>query len=278
MNSLNNPATTNADDANLLPLVVAAVQAAGLAVQARFSFGFSFDARPADRQTIGAMIATNDAVSLGILRAALSKARPTAQWDDDEGGAGALPPGEWWVVDPVEGAINQIHGLPDWGVTATLVRDNAPVLTAVHLPLSGDTYTALRGGGAWLGGKRLSASLKTAFDAAIAGTGQAVPDEGSATYRRIGLSVTAMLEAALVVRVSVPATLQLVQVAAGRQDLFWQFSQVRSGLLAGALLVAEAGGSVTGLDGQPWHPGSGGLLASAPALAAPAVAILSSIA
>lgn len=273
-NNPDNPAEINADDARLLTLVAAAVRAAGLAVQARFSV----DARPADRHAIGAMIAANDAVSLGILRAMLSKARPMAQWDDDESGAGALPPGEWWVCDPVEGAINQIHGLPDWGVTATLVRDNTPVLSAVHLPLSGDTYTALRGGGAWLGATRLSTSSKTALNAAMAGTGQAVPDEGSATYRRIGLSVTAMLAAALVVRVSVPATLQLIQVAAGRQDLFWQYSQVRSGLLAGALLVAEAGGRVTDLDGQPWHLGSGGLLASAPALAAPAVAILSSIA
>lgn len=79
---------------------------------------------------------------------------------------------------------------------------------------------------------------------------------------------------ALVVRVSVPATLQLVQVAAGRQDLFWQYSQLRSGLVAGALLVAEAGGSVTDLDGTPWWLGSSGLIAGAPALAGPAVAIL----
>lgn len=262
------------DDARLLTLTSAAVQAAGLAVQARFNA----DARPGQRQDIGAMIAANDLISLAVLRPALSAARPSAQWDDDEGGSGALPPGEWWVIDPVEGAINHVHGLPDWGVTATLVRDNVPVLAVVHLPLSGDTYTALRGGGAWLNGTRLHPSLKTALNAAMVGTGQAMPNEGSIIYQRIGSSVSAMLEAALVVRVSVPATLQLVQVAAGRQDLFWQYSQVRSGLLAGALLVAEAGGSVTDLTGQPWHLGSSGLLAAAPALVAPAVAIFSSIA
>lgn len=262
------------DDAHLLIQVVAAVQAAGRAVHATFHA----DTRPADRQAIGAMIAANDAMSLAILRPALSNALPTARWDDDEGGAGPLPSGEWWVVDPVEGAINHIHGLPDWGVTATLVRENIPVLTAVHLPATGDTYTAVRGVGAWIGGQRLRASLKAQLNAAMVGTGQAAPDEGRATWQRIGVSVAAMLEAALVVRVSVPATLQLVQVAAGRQDLFWQHSQVRSGLLAGALLVAEAGGSVTDLHGMPWGLDSSDFLASAPALRQQAVAVLAPIA
>ena len=105
-----------------------------------------------------------------------------------------------------------------------------------------------------------------------------MPDEGSAIYQRIGRSVSAMLAAALVVRVSVPSTLQLVQVAAGSQDLFWQYSNVRSGLLAGALLVAEAGGEVTGLDGQPWRPDSSGFLASTPALLAPAINVLAGVA
>ena len=269
-NSLN----ASADDARVLTLAVAAVQAAGLAVCARFRSG----TRPGSRHDIGAMIAANDAVSLAVLRPALSSARPAAQWAGDEGGSGLLPPGEWWVVDPVEGAINHIHGLPDWGVTATLVRDNVAVLTVVHLPLRAETYTALRGGGAWLNGKRLQVSLKTALNAAMAGTGQAVPDEGSAIYQRIGSSVSAMLAAALVVRVSVPSTLQLVQVAAGSQDLFWQYSNVRSGLLAGALLVAEAGGEVTGLDGQPWRPDSSGFLASTPALLAPAITVLAGVA
>jgi myo-inositol-1(or 4)-monophosphatase len=262
------------DDARLLTQVVAAVRSAGRAVQKRFNT----DTRPADRHDIRTMIADSDAVSLGILREALSAARPTARWDEDESGAGPLPPGEWWVVDPVEGAINHIHGLTDWGVTATLVRDNAPWLTAVHLPMSGDTYTAVRGSGAWIGGDRLHVSKKSELSAAMVGTAQATPGESRATHRRIGMSATAMLEAALVVRVSVPSTLQLLQVAAGRQDLFWQHSHVRAGLLAGALLVAEAGGSVTDLNGMPWSPNSSDFLASAPTLTAAAVTVLSPVA
>ncbi|MFB9240471.1 3'(2'),5'-bisphosphate nucleotidase CysQ [Massilia antarctica] len=258
------------DDQTLLLRTVAAVQAAGHAVKALFDP----HARPQTLQEIASTIEANDRVSMSILRQALSQARPGARWDDDEEGRGPLPDGEWWVCDPVEGAIHHIHGSPRWGVTATLVRDNVPVLTAIHLPLTGDTYTALRGGGAWLNGTALKASSKSDLRAAMVGTGQAAPGEGAAVYRRIGGSVSAMLEAALVVHVSVPSTMQLIDVAAGRQDLFWQYSQVRSGLVAGALLVAEAGGRVTDLHGRPWQPDSRGFLAGAPALTAPAAAIL----
>ena len=84
-----------------------------------------------------------------------------------------------------------------------------------------------------------------------------------------------MLGTALVVRVSVPATLQLIHVAAGRMDAFWQHSNVRVGLLGGALLVTEAGGTVTDTRGELWTLFSPTFLASAPALHAAAVAVLS---
>ncbi|NHZ43954.1 3'(2'),5'-bisphosphate nucleotidase CysQ [Massilia sp. CCM 8693] len=259
-----------AADQALLLQTVSAVQAAGRAVKALFDPA----ARPHTMQEIASAIAANDGVSMSILRQALAQARPAARWDDDEEGRGPLPAGEWWVCDPVEGAIHHIHGSPHWGVTATLVRDNVPVLSAIYLPLTGDTYTALAGGGAWRDGTRLHVSSKSDLRAAMVGTGQAAPGEGAATHRRLGRSVTAMLEAALVVQVSVPSTMQLIAVAGGHQDLFWQFSQVRSGLFAGALLVAEAGGRVSDLHGQPWHPGSGAFLAGAPALTVAALAVL----
>jgi len=178
-------------------------------------------------------------------------------------------------VDPVEGNINLVHGLPDWAVTVTLVRDDEPVLTVVHLPLTGETYTAVRGGGAHLNNKRLRASSKTDARAALVGTGQARHGEGAEAHRRLGAAVTAMLGTALVVRVSVPATLQLIHVAAGRMDAFWQHSNVRVGLLGGALLVTEAGGTVTDTRGELWTLFSPTFLASAPALHAAAVAVLS---
>ncbi|MDH6484650.1 fructose-1,6-bisphosphatase/inositol monophosphatase family enzyme [Streptomyces sp. SAI-127] len=150
--------------------------------------------------------------------------------------------------------------------------------TGSRWPLTGDTYTAVAGGGARLNDRPLKVSAKTDLGAALIGTGQAKPGEDERTFRRIGGSVTAMLINGLVVRVSVPATMQLIHVAAGRMDAFWQFSDVRSGLVAGALLVSEAGGTVTDLTGDPWNTGSRDFLAAAPGLHSAALKVLSPIA
>lgn len=270
--------TTHTNDAIagnhvLLNATIAAVQAAGNHMKALFST----DTRQPDLRELVKAIHANDAESLGVMKAALLAARPSASWAEDELESGELPPGEWWVTDPVEGNINHIHGMTDWCVTATLIKDNRPELTVVYLPLTANTYTATRGGGAWLDGIRLQPSKKTDLKATLAGTGQAKPGEDAETFRRIGESITAFLNAGLVVRVSVPATLQLIHVAAGRMDVFWQFSQVRSGLVAGALLVAEAGGAVTDIHGQPWHMASHDFLASAPGVHGASVEVLSRI-
>lgn len=258
------------DDSQILAASVDAVRAAGGLLLGRFPPL----PLPATPEQVVAALRANDAASLDVLRGLLGAACPTAGWVEDELADGVLPDGDWWVVDPVEGNINHIHGLRDWAVTATLVRDNVAVLTAVHLPLTGTTYTALGGGGAFQDGRRLQTSSKTDLRAALVGTGQASPRETTTTFSSIGRSVAAMLDAALVVRVSVPATLQLIELAAGRMDVFWQHSAVRSGLLAGALLVAEAGGTVSAIDGQPWTLASADFLAGTPALHASAAAVL----
>lgn len=261
------------EDQVLLPHVVAAVQATGRQLLERFK---TVPPRFTNRDDVFAALQASDEVAMAVLVPALTQARPGVNWAG-EGDSGALPAGEWWVTDAVEGNINQIHGMTDWAVTATLVRDNVPVLTAVHVPLLGTTYTAVQGGGAYQDGTPLRPSAKARLEGALVGTGQALPGEDEATRRLIGRSSTAMLEHALLLRVSVPATLQLVEVAAGRMDVFWQHSQVRSGLLSGALLVAEAGGRVTDIRGAPWTLESDDFLASAPTLHAQAVTVLSAL-
>jgi myo-inositol-1(or 4)-monophosphatase len=185
-----------------------------------------------------------------------------------------VPPGEWWVVDAVEGAVNYLHGLPDWAVTVALVSDGQPVLAVVRQPVGDRSYTAVRGAGAQLNGWRLRVSAKSALDAAIAVTGQAEAGQDG-TYRRIGDSVTAMLGHALLVRTFVPSTFPLLLLAAGQHDVFWQYQPVLPGVAAGALLVTEAGGAVSGIDGSPWGPGSPDILAAAPGLHQAAASVLS---
>lgn len=249
-------------DKELLAEVVTAVQQAGLTLRK----SFTRDARVGSLEELLTRIQENEQRSAPVLRELLGRARPEAQWDEDEFAGGALAPGEWWVTDPVEGNINFIHGMTDWCTTATLVRDGQAILTTVYDALLETTYTALLGGGAYQDGVRLQISSKKELKSALVGTGQAKPGEDELTQRRMMASTAAMLKTGLVLRVSVPATQQLVQVAAGRMDVFWQASEVRSGLLAGGLMVAEAGGMVTDMSGAPWRLESSDFLATAPGL------------
>ncbi|MEU0437720.1 3'(2'),5'-bisphosphate nucleotidase CysQ [Streptomyces sp. NPDC006290] len=264
-------ATGSVSDAELLAQTAIAVGAAGSVLRERF--GGVVHHRT--REELMRALAANDEAALDVLRPRLALLRPEAGWVEEEFEGGALPSGEWWVVDPAEGNVNHLHGLPEWAVTATLVRDNRPVLTAIHLPLTGETYTALAGDGAYLDGRPLHVSETTDLGLSLVATSQARPDEDEAIVRRVGSSITAMLLDALVVRTSVPATLHLLNVAAGRIDVFWQFAGARADLLPGALLVAEAGGRISDAEGRPWTPESESLLAAAPGVHADAVATLS---
>ncbi|MFG2376853.1 inositol monophosphatase family protein [Streptomyces sp. NPDC048504] len=258
-------------DADLLAQTETAVRTAGAALRDRF--GDVVPYRTFD-ELMHALAANDDAV-LDILRPRLTALRPDARWVEEELDGGALPAGEWWVVDPAEGNVNHLHGLPEWAVTATLVRDNQPVLTVVHLPMTGETYTALAGAGAHLDGRPLHVSRTPELGLSIVATSQARPDEDEKVVRRVGASITEMLVDALVVRTSVPATLHLLNVAAGRIDAFWQFAGARADLLPGVLLVTEAGGRVSDAEGRPWTPESESFLAAAPDVHADAVATLS---
>ncbi|WP_433455278.1 inositol monophosphatase family protein [Streptomyces sp. CA-142005] len=261
----------SASDADLLAQTAIAVRAAASALRERFGVVVRYQTR---EELMRALAANDDAV-LDVLRPRLTLLRPDARLVEDELAGGALPPGEWWVLDPAEGNVNHLHALPEWAVTATLVRDNQPVLTAVHLPLTGETYTALAGAGAHLDGRPLHVSQTTDLGLSLVATSQARPDEDEKVVRRIGSSITAMLFDALVVRTSVPATLHLLNVAAGRIDAFWQFAGARADLLPGALLVAEAGGQISDAEGRPWTPESESFLAAAPGVHTEAVATLS---
>ncbi|WP_082938624.1 inositol monophosphatase family protein [Mitsuaria sp. 7] len=269
-------AASDPTDGAVLAAAVAAVRLAGRTMLDAFS---ERTRTPDDLGSLVRAIHANDDASLAIARRLLERSLPTAGWVDDELEGGVLPPGDWWIFDAVEGNVNHVHGLSEWGISATLVRDGAPHLTVVYEPVADRLYTAVRGSGvAALNGEPLRPSTKTELKAAIVTTGQARPGESAETYRRIGASVTAMLNSALVVRMTVPATFQLGLVAGGQTDAFWQHSDVRSGLAAGALLVSEAGGSVTDLQGRPWSFASNDFLASAPGIQREALAVLGEVA
>ncbi len=260
------------DDPTLLAKMIDAVHDAGTQLLALYAP----DARPNDWHEIANAGRRNEEASFDILRAALAAARPQAQWVDDEQETIVLPPGEWWAVDAAEGNVNLVHGLAEWCVSVTLIRDNTPVLAAVYQPIGDLTYTAVRGGGAYLNGRPLHTSTKSDLAVAIVTTGQAEAGQKD-TYRRLGDAITAMLGRALLVRATVPSTFPLLLVASGHYDVFWQYEPVLPGIAAGALFVTEAGGIVSDVHGNPWRPGSPDFLATSSRLHAAAVEALSTV-
>jgi myo-inositol-1(or 4)-monophosphatase len=241
---------------NLVSVVTEAVRDAASLVERPASTPVS------SAQLFAALRANDDAVSAS-LRPVLIDALPGSQWTSDEHGSGPMPAGDWWVVDPVGGNMNAVQGMPDWNIGVSLVRDGSPVLAVLYAPVTKEMFTATAGEGAFLGGTPIHVSAKTDLSLALTGTGQAKPDRDPAHTARVGAAVTAMMRKALYVRASVPVGQQLAQVAAGRMDLHWQFDNLRSHI-APVLLVREAGGIVTDLDGKPWDVSSAGYVAAAP--------------
>ncbi|BEL05396.1 inositol monophosphatase [Actinoplanes sichuanensis] len=223
-------------------------------------------------ELVAALAANDDAVS-AALRPVLTGALAGSQWTSDEHGSGPMPDGDWWVVDPVGGNMNAVQGMPDWNIGVSLVRDGRPVLAVLHMPVAGETFTAITDHGATANGVPLKVSAKTDLTLALTGTGQARPGREAGRADRAGAAVAAMMRHALYVRASVPVGHQLAQVAAGRMDLHWQFDNLRSHI-APVLIVQEAGGVVTDFDGKPWTVSSDGYVAAAPGVHSAALDVL----
>ncbi|MDR6642430.1 MULTISPECIES: inositol monophosphatase family protein [Rhodanobacteraceae] len=245
-----------------MTITCAALQRAGVALLDRFSA----DARPSTAAGFLQAMADNELAVKGPLESALLAAVPGSTLLADDA---PLPVSEdtyGWVIDAVEGNINHVHGREEWAVTACLVRGREPVLAAVHVPRSGSLFTAVAGEGATDGERSLHVSGKEELTASIAATAQAQPFEAAETLAIAAHSFHRMLTASLLVRASVPSTIELLDLASGRLDAFWQYAGVASGLAAGALLVREAGGLVTDEEGRRWRLGSRGFVASTPGI------------
>ena len=165
-----------------------------------------------------------------------------------------------WVFDPVDGTTNYAHGLPIFCSACSLELDGQPVVAAVYDPSRKELFTAERGEGAWLNGAPMRVSKATTLIDALLCTGfpysvQEDPDELVALFGEF-------LRRARAVRRLGSAAIDLCYVAAGRLDGFWEQKLQPWDVSAGALLVAEAGGSVTNLAGGPFDSRLGEAVAS----------------
>jgi len=180
----------------------------------------------------------------------------------EEGDAGSDGP-VTWLVDPLDGTSNYAHGVP-FACTSVAARTTEGVVAGAILdPFRGELFTAMRGGGAWLGSERLAVSTAAELRQALVCTGlQSDDDDAIAAF---GRRIVALSRHCRGVRCLGSPALCLAYVAAGRIDAFLERDATYAwDVGAGALLITEAGGRVEDLDGGPLHlgPGLANVLAS----------------
>jgi myo-inositol-1(or 4)-monophosphatase len=167
-----------------------------------------------------------------------------------------------WIVDPLDGTVNYVHGHPFACVSIALVEGARPIVGVVHAPFLGEVYHAVRGEGAYLNGSRLSVSTVGDPRHALLATGFPFkPGKGDPTvYLQL---VGEMLQSTHGIRRAGAAALDLAYVACGRVDAFFEIGLSSWDMAAGILLVLEAGGQVSGWPGDPTPPlDSGRILAT----------------
>jgi myo-inositol-1(or 4)-monophosphatase len=183
-----------------------------------------------------------------VLKAELKKARPTYGYlMEESGSAEGTDPQHRWVVDPLDGTTNFLHGIPHFSISIALQRGPEIVAALVFDPVRDESFWAEKGHGAYLNERRLRVSARGNLPDSVIATG--IPFMGRAGHERFLAEARAVMNETAGVRRFGSAALDLAYVAAGRYDGFWEHGLGTWDVAAGLLLVREAGGYVTDLDG-----------------------------
>ena len=221
----------------------------------------------------GEFVSTADLKAERTLKAELKKARPGYAMLFEEGGA---EPGSdarhRWIVDPLDGTTNFLHGIPHFAISIALERDDEIVAGVVYEPIRDEMYWAEKGAGAYVNDRRLRVSARRQLAEAVIGTG--LPYGDRADDQAYMATLAGVMAATSGVRRMGAAALDLAYVAAGRFDGFWEFGLSPWDIAAGLLLVREAGGYVSDMAGGHGMMASGDVLAANDHLHLPLAAVI----
>lgn len=183
------------------------------------------------------------------IAASLMQAVPGSRVIGEELSPELLREGLVWIVDPLDGTTNFLHGYPQYAVSIGALVDGALRVGAIHDIVRDVSYWGATGLGAWQGDRRLGVSDVTEPRHALVGTG--FPFKHLPVLRRYLDQFAAVMGATSGIRRAGSAALDLADVAAGRLDCFWELTLAPWDVAAGVVLVREAGGMVTTLEGSP---------------------------
>ena len=221
----------------------------------------------------GDFVSAADLKAERTLKAELSRARPGYGLLFEEGGATeGTDKRHRWIVDPLDGTTNFLHGIPHFCISIGLERDSEIVAGVVYEPTRDELYWAEKGAGAYLNDRRLRVSARRQMGEALMGTGMPFRDRGDQPLYSAILS--GVMAATSGVRRFGAAALDLAYVASGRLDGFWEFGLQPWDIAAGLLLIREAGGYVSDLSGGQTMMTSGDILAANDHLHLPLAALI----
>lgn len=193
---------------------------------------------------VTAMDTAAERLAADLLRAA----RPDDGLLGEEGADRLGSSGVRWVVDPIDGTVNYLYGIPAWAVSVAAEASGRIVAGVVHNPVVGETWMAVHGGGAHLDGRRVEVSDQRELAGALIATGFGYQAERRARQAEV---LRRVLPSVRDVRRIGAASLDLCAVACGRVDAFYERGLKPWDLAAGGLVAREAGARVEGLHGRP---------------------------
>jgi myo-inositol-1(or 4)-monophosphatase len=213
----------------------------------------------------GEFVSTADLKAEKLLRAELHKARPGYGFlMEESGGESGSDAHHRWIVDPLDGTTNFLHGIPHFAISIALERDGEIIAGLVYEPVRDETFWAEKGVGAYVNDRRLRVSARRHLAEALIGTG--IPFVGRGDHRSYLATLAAVMASTSGVRRMGVASLDLVYVAAGRLDGYWEFNLSPWDLAAGILIVREAGGYVSDTAGGQAMLAQGDVIAANPPL------------
>jgi myo-inositol-1(or 4)-monophosphatase len=217
--------------------------------------GLPLEAR--EKGSRGDLVTASDRASEALIVTRLRAAFPDAAILGEEGGASPGTSDERWIVDPLDGTTNYAHGYPLYCVSIAYEKAGEVTAAAIYAPHLDEMFAAGRGAGASLNGRTISVS-----DAATLGEALVCTGFRPADFDRNGRYFERLSHRAQGVRRDGSAALDLAFVGAGRFEAFWEFDLKPWDVAAGALIVREAGGTVTAIEGGEFSVAHGSTLAS----------------
>jgi len=183
-----------------------------------------------------------------VLREELGRSRPEFGFLMEESGSTpGRDPGARWVVDPLDGTTNFLHGLPHWAVSIAAERDGEIVAGVIFDPVKNEMFVAEKGGGAYMNDRRIRVSGRRKLEDALLATG--IPFKGHGDHPAFLKQLDLLMDKVAGIRRNGSASLDLAYVAAGRFDGYWETDLKPWDVSAGVLIVQEAGGYVTEIGG-----------------------------